>query len=120
MNVATLDPELARALRLMLIAEHLNLFDEDKLNAVARHLAHQSQSPVAEQQAVTTWNSLQKQLENPLIALGIMVERANENLRRFKAGQPLVGHLLPYMTAEEARREGLQFIEDTGWLETPS
>jgi len=120
MNVATLDPELAQGLRLMLIAEHLNLFDEDKLNAVARHLAHQSQSPAAEQQAVATWNSLQKQLGNPLIALGMMVERANENLRRFKARQPLVGHLLPYMTAEEARREGLQFIEDVGWIETPS
>ena len=31
-----------------------------------------------------------------------MDERAQENLRYYQANQPLQGHLLPYLTAEEA------------------
>jgi hypothetical protein len=31
-----------------------------------------------------------------------------------------VGHLLPYLTAEEAKQQGLNFREEHGWLEEPS
>ena len=50
----------------------------------------------------------------------MMVERAQENLRRYKAKQPFVGHLLPYLSAAEAKREQLNFNEELGWLETPN
>ena len=40
---------------------------------------------------------------NPLVGLRMMVERAQNNLRRYKARQPLVGHLLAYLKAEEAQ-----------------
>jgi hypothetical protein len=50
----------------------------------------------------------------------MMVERAQENLRRYKEKQPLVGHLLPYLSAAEAREEQLNFQEEIGWLETPN
>jgi hypothetical protein len=46
-----------------------------------------------------------------------MIERARDNLCRYKAGQPLVGHLLPYLTAQEARQHGLRFREEHGWIE---
>jgi hypothetical protein len=46
-----------------------------------------------------------------------MVEQAQDNLRRYKARQPLVGHLLPYLTAEEATQQGLNFKEAHGWIE---
>jgi hypothetical protein len=58
-------------------------------------------------------------LDNPLVALNMMHERAWENLRRYKAKQPLVGHLLPYLTAEEATQQGLNFREAHGWIEEP-
>jgi hypothetical protein len=87
---------------------------------VSRHLGKQSQRPDEEQHARDIWDSLQQQLGNPLVALGMMVARAQDNLRRYKEKQPFVGHLLPYLTAEEARREQLNFQEDVGWLETPN
>ena len=52
-----------------------------------------------------------------------MIERAQDNLRRYKAKQPLVGHLLPYLTAEEAKQQGLHVHDEHGWvevLESPS
>ena len=119
-NVATLDPMLSRGLRLMLIAEHLGLFNEEDLFIVARYLGRQRQRADVEQHARVIWDSLQKQLGNPLVALGMMVERAQENLRRYKEKQPFVGHLLPYLSAAEAKREQLNFNEELGWLETPN
>jgi hypothetical protein len=47
----------------------------------------------------------------------MMVERARDNLQRYKAKQPLVGQLLPYLTAEEATQQGLNFREAHGWIE---
>jgi hypothetical protein len=46
-----------------------------------------------------------------------MIERAEDNLCRYKAGQCLLGHLLPYLTAQEARQHGLPFREEHGWIE---
>ena len=54
---------------------------------------------------------------DPLAGLQLMVERAQDNLRRFQAKQPLVGHLLPYLTFEEAKQQGLQSNEEQGWVE---
>ena len=118
MNVATLDAERSRGLRLMLMGEHLGLFDEDDLLVAARHLGQQRQSAQAERHALDIWNALHEKLDDPLASLGLMVERAKENLQRYKARQPLLGHLLPYLTAAEAQREGLNFHEDIGWLES--
>jgi phosphatidylserine/phosphatidylglycerophosphate/cardiolipin synthase-like enzyme len=117
MNVAVLDPELARDLRLLLTAEHLGLIAEDSMLAVSRHLGHQRQQSIHEEQATQLLQSLHAMLDDPLEGLRLMFERAEDNLRRFKAKQPLVGHLLPYLTAEDARREGLAFPEQQGWLE---
>jgi len=49
-----------------------------------------------------------------------MVEHTQDNLRRYKAKQPLACHLLPYLTAEEAKHQGLILREAQGWIEVAS
>ncbi len=119
MNVATLDAELAYGLRLMLWAEHLGLAGDASLFALSRYLGSQYQQPEESAQAMQVWQYLQEQLGDPQTGLRLMVERAKDNLRHYKAKQPLVGHLLPYLTAEEATQQGLNFREEHGWLEEP-
>ncbi len=117
MNVATLDAELAVGLRMMLLAEHVGLMAEEDLLTVSRHLGGQRQVQSAEQRAVVLLQQLLTTMDNPLIGLQMMIECAQDNLRRFKAKQPLVGHLLPYLMAEEAKQHGLHFREAHGWVE---
>ncbi len=103
MNVATLNAELARDLRLMLWAEHLGLMNEDDLFAIARHLGHQRQKPSLDQRSSGLLQYLKETLGDPFVGLRLMNERAQDNLRRYKANLPLIGHLLPYLTAEDVR-----------------
>ena len=117
MNVVTLDAELARGLRMMLWAEHLGLLGEEELFGVARYLGHQYQRQEDEALAKRAWQTLQETLGDPLIGHRLLIQRAEDNLRRYKANQPLLGHLLPYLTAQEAQQQGLYFREEHGWLE---
>jgi len=117
MNVAVLDAEQARGLRLLLWAEHLGMLSKNDLLPAARHLGHQPQKLSVDEQAARLLQRLQEQLGNPLRGLQLMIECAQDNLRRYKAKQPLVGHLLPYLTAEEAKQQGLHFREANGWVE---
>lgn len=119
MNVAVLDAELAHGLRLMLWAEHLGLVNDVALFNLARYLGHQHQQPEESARTAQVWQYLQGQLGDPQVGLRLMVERAADNLRRYKEKQPLLGHLLPYLTAREATQQGLNFREEHGWLEEP-
>jgi phosphatidylserine/phosphatidylglycerophosphate/cardiolipin synthase-like enzyme len=120
MNVATLDADLARSLRLTLQAEHLGLVQEDGLFALSRLLGAQGQSTQEQEQAIHILSYLEETLGDPITAMRMMHVRAWENLRLYKANQPLVGHLLPYLTANEAIQQGLRFNEEHGWLEEPA
>jgi hypothetical protein len=120
MNVATLDPDLALGLRLMLMAEHLGLVNDDDLFTLSRLLGHQYQLPEEVEQGKRLWRYLHETLSDPVVVLRMMTERAQDNLRCYKAKQPLQGHLLPYLSAEEAMQQGLNFREEHGWLEEPS
>lgn len=117
MNVATLDAELAHGLRLTLQAEHLGLATADDLFALSRFFGHQHQSQVERDHARHVQDTLEDMIGDPLFALRMMHNSAWENLRRFKAKLPLIGHLLPYLTADEAADQGLQVREDHGWIE---
>ncbi|HEY6407041.1 MAG TPA: hypothetical protein VIY29_06210, partial [Ktedonobacteraceae bacterium] len=108
-----------RGLRILLWAEHLELIGEESMLTVARHLGHQRQRQSVDERASGLLQSLQESLGDPLVGLQLMIERAQDNLRRYKAKQPLVDHLLPYLTGEEAKQQGLQFHEEHGWVETP-
>jgi phosphatidylserine/phosphatidylglycerophosphate/cardiolipin synthase-like enzyme len=119
MNVATLNAGLALDLRMMLMAEHLGLVSDDDLFTLSRLLTHQQHSPEEVEQGQRIWSYLNETLSDPVVALRMMTERAQENLRRYKAKQPLQGQLLPYLTAEEAVQQGLNFREEHGWLEEP-
>jgi phosphatidylserine/phosphatidylglycerophosphate/cardiolipin synthase-like enzyme len=119
MNVATLDADLARGLRILLWAEHLELIGEESILTVARHLGRQRQRRSVDEQAAGLLHSLQETLGDPLVGLQLMVERAQDNLLRYKAKQPLVGHLLPYLTAEVAKQQGLHVHDEHGWVEVP-
>ncbi|MGZ3622621.1 MAG: phospholipase D-like domain-containing protein [Ktedonobacteraceae bacterium] len=116
-NVATLNAELARGLRLLLWAEHLGLMSKDDLLPAAHHLGHQPQRSSQDERAADLLQRLQEQMGNPLMGLRLMIECAQSNLRRYKAKQPLEGHLLPYLTAKEAKQHGLHFREAYGWIE---
>lgn len=119
MNVATLDPDLAHGLRLMLQGEHLNLIEDYDLFAMSRLVGQQHQSAQEKNQALRTQEMLEDKLGDPIVAMRLMHERAWENLQRYKNNQPLIGHLLPYLTGEEAQKQGLNFREEHGWIEEP-
>jgi hypothetical protein len=102
---------------MMLLAEHVGLMSEEDLLTVSRHLGGQRQGQSADQRAVVLLQQLLATMDNPLIGLQMMFDCAQENLGHFKAKQPLVGHLLPYLTATEAKQQGLHFHEAHGWVE---
>ncbi|HEY0753825.1 MAG TPA: phospholipase D family protein [Ktedonobacteraceae bacterium] len=141
-NVATLDAEVARSLRLRLWAEHLGLLTDDEifmLNIFLQRQPAQRPSPVgvanlwsgiqgiwqdnAEKQAIldretlSAWQHVQESLQDPAQGMQLMGKRAQENLQAYKAQQPFYGHLVPYVLADDARQQGLPFSEDHGWLE---
>jgi phosphatidylserine/phosphatidylglycerophosphate/cardiolipin synthase-like enzyme len=117
MNVATLDEQLAQSLRFLLWAEHLGLLNEEDMLILHRYLFHQQLRSSENAHGRELLYNLQKKLAHPLDGLRIMDEQAEDNLRRYKRKQPLVGHLLPYLTAEEAAHQGLHFDEGRGWIE---
>lgn len=117
MNVGILDPWLARNLRLMLQAEHLGLISDEDLFILSRMLGKQYLSIAEQQRAANVFKYIEQSLSDERQAMQMMHEYAWANLQRYKASQPLVGHLLPYLTAEESVAQGLNFREDVGWIE---
>jgi len=102
MNVAVLNAELARGLRLLLWAEHLGLLSEDDLLTVARHVNHQRQGMSVGEHAAGLFHQMQEQLGNPLQGLRLMVEHTQHNLHRYKARQPLVDLLFAKILYSES------------------
>jgi phosphatidylserine/phosphatidylglycerophosphate/cardiolipin synthase-like enzyme len=88
LNVAVLDAAGARELRTVLWAEHLH--------------------PSATERA---------ELVDPLAGLALLSARAATNLRHVRDRQRLIGHVLPYVTAGEARALGLPVHAEHGWLD---
>lgn len=113
MNVASLDPQHAFRLRLLLWAEHLGLLDADEIFDLAYYYRH----PQIDGRGEGIWNNLVQKLGDPANSLRLMARQAQANLQRYKDRQPFSGHLLPYLTADEARAQGVNFREAVGWLE---
>ncbi|MGH2507382.1 MAG: phospholipase D family protein [Ktedonobacteraceae bacterium] len=119
MNVAILNSDFARNLRILLWAEHLDLLNDDEQFIISRYLNRQPQHAAINQRAQTLWQEITHKLSNPAIGMRMFVEKAQANLQHFKNGEPLNSHLFPYVTAEEAHRLGLKFHESHGLFETP-
>ncbi|GAC1400333.1 MAG: phospholipase D-like domain-containing protein [Ktedonobacteraceae bacterium] len=117
MNVATLDANLAHGLRLMLQAEHLGLATAEELLALSRLLGKQYQPQAEKDMAQQVQQRLEEMIGDPALAHRMMHNCAWENLRRYKARLPLVGHLLPYFSESEAMEQGLQVNGNHGWIE---
>lgn len=119
MNVAVLHSDFARDLRVLLWAEHLGLLDEDELFIVSRYLCHQPQQANKTQQALALWQDMRQKLSEPAAGLRLFAASASANLQRFQHGEPLVGHLFPYVSPGQAERLGLNLHESHGLFETP-
>ena len=116
MNVATLDAELAQNLRLLLWAEHLGLLREDDFFSLELYLRQQHQIP-DDKRSTQLLQHLRESIGDPHTGLRLMTDCAQDNMQRYKTNLPLIGHLLPYLTANEATQEGLPFREEHGWIE---
>jgi phosphatidylserine/phosphatidylglycerophosphate/cardiolipin synthase-like enzyme len=154
LNVAIEYAEMARRLRILLMAEHLGLCDEDTLfkmvetlgrvhlpenheksetfsHSIKRWLRQQRHpkdglsAPTSSSFAVeqltdelgAMWRELESQLGDPLSGLALFAKRAKENLLSIKAGQPLVGHVLPYIPHDRAQDYEVNVHAVNGWLD---
>lgn len=119
MNVAVLHTDFARNLRILLWAEHLGLLNEDEQFIVSRYLSHQPLTHTEGQRALEIWQKLAQELSDPAIGPRLLAQSAQTNLQRFRNGEPLIGHLFPYLTTNEAHQLGLALHESHGLFETP-
>ncbi len=155
MNVAMEHHEMARRLRILLMAEHLGLCEEDMLFQMVETLGRvhlpedhvksktftysmkrwlrQQRHPNDSRLATTPslpgverlteelgaiWKELESQLGDPLSGLAMFAKRAKENFLSVKAGQPFVGHLLPYIPQDRAQDYEVSVDAVNGWLDT--
>ncbi|HET8912193.1 MAG TPA: phospholipase D family protein [Ktedonobacteraceae bacterium] len=117
LNIAVLDSHKAETLRMLLWSEHLGLYNEEEMFAVTRFLGRQHQVRREDVRARRIYSHMRKALGDPIKGLQMLNERAQDNLVRYKNKQPLIGHLLPYLTGAEATAEGFNYRETHGWLE---
>jgi phosphatidylserine/phosphatidylglycerophosphate/cardiolipin synthase-like enzyme len=133
LNVAALDAEFARGLRLMLWAEHAGAlhhahagWPEPATVPVPKPLvAPAAKGLVALVHPIDTWytppNDLDPadlaQLEDPIAGIQLLARRAQENLERLTQDKPLVGQLLPYVPHREAAALGLPVDREHGLLD---
>lgn len=157
MNVAIAHAEMARRLRILLMAEHLGPCDEDQLfrmletvgrvqldenykksetltHSVKRWLRqrrHPNDTPFATTRSSAAteqftselgmiWEKLDAQLGDSFNGLALFAEQAKKNLVAVIAGQPLVGHLLPYIPHDQAQEYEVSVHAVNGWLDTLS
>lgn len=118
-NVAVLDKDFARDLRILLWAEHLGMLNEEEQFIVSRYLGRQPQYEAANSRARDIWQRLTEQLGDFATGLRLLKESAQTNLERYRNGELLTGHLFPYLTHEEARHIDLKFHESHGLFENP-
>ncbi len=145
MNVALIQPELARRLRIFLMAEHLGLCDEDELfrlidtlgqvnlskngqeSSYLRNLSRRFQQ-WRQQIGLTSirhsgsdirslWQRLEPQIADPYSGLALLAKQAKENFQAIRAGQSLVGHVLPYIPHNRAQDYGIDVNAANGWLD---
>ena len=121
LNMAIVHPRMAQALRMLLMAEHLGLCDEDTLFRIIEvmgqvrltdELEHVSEDIAAQ------WEILQEQLHDPFASIGRYALQAKENLQAVKEHRTLVGHLLPYIPHYRAQDYQVELDPVNGWLDT--
>jgi phosphatidylserine/phosphatidylglycerophosphate/cardiolipin synthase-like enzyme len=139
-NVAVLDGDFARGLRLALWAEHLGFQHRPQagwpasaalplpvpLAAPQPHpepprgplgLVHPTQLGNCAPDRSTPPPADLDAIADPLAGLALFARRARENLDRLRHHQPLVGQLLPYLGHDEPEAHGLTVDAECGFLD---
>ena len=119
MNVALAHARLAKGLRILLMAEHLGLCNEDELFQIIEAMGRVQLADERDQvsEAIgSLWTRLQALLGDPFSGMALFAKQAKENLLAVKAGQPLVGHLLPYISSGWAHDYEVTVNSVNGWL----
>lgn len=119
MNVALAHAKLAQGLRILLMAEHLGLCNEDELFRIIEVMGRVQLADERDQvseEIGSLWTRLQALLGDPFSGMALFAKQAKENLLAVKAGQPLVGHLLPYISSGWAQEYEVSVNSVNGWL----
>lgn len=141
LNLAMLDSEVPRALRMALWAEHtgalrhahtgwpapgaiplpapLAMPPKEGLGALLVPTSKGQSSELAADtpHTLTHASSDIARLEDPCAGIALLAQRAAENVERLRRGDPLVGQLLPYLTHEDGVKRGLPVDHECGILD---
>jgi phosphatidylserine/phosphatidylglycerophosphate/cardiolipin synthase-like enzyme len=121
LNVAILHPKMAQGLRVLLMAEHLGLCDEDTLFRIIEVMGRvrlTDELDHMQDDIAALWAQLQARLGDPLGGAAMFAKQAKENLYAVKGRRPLVGHLLPYIPHSRAQDYEVEINAVNGWLDT--
>lgn len=120
LNVAVLHPQMARGLRMLLMAEHLGLCNEDTLFQIIEVMGRTHPSDELGNlrgDLGNEWARLQVLLRDPYTAVVAYLQQAKDNLAAVRAQKTLKGHLLPYIRHDLAGEYGLRVDAVSGWLD---
>nr|MDQ2717673.1 phospholipase D-like domain-containing protein [Chloroflexota bacterium] len=146
MNVALMQPEIAQALRILLMTEHLGVCDEDSLFQIIEAMTRAQHSSEAGSfkhflrtwllprlrlrpgaaslyaahmtgELGDLWIHLQSLLGDPLNGMMLFAKQAKENLLAIKSSQAFIGHLLPYIPYARGVDYGINVHVANGWLD---
>ena len=131
LNVAALDGEFARGLRLMLWSEHAGALRHARTGwpqPAALPLPHPMIAPdtrglMSLVHQTDPWHVLEhpsgdlRALEDPVAGIELLATRARRNIERLRAGEPLDGQLLPYYRGDEDNAAGVNVDRERGMLD---
>jgi phosphatidylserine/phosphatidylglycerophosphate/cardiolipin synthase-like enzyme len=134
LNLAVLDEDFARALRLSLWSEHAGALPHARAGwpaPAAVPLPHPLVAPdlaglVALAEHTDPWRELLRRpeasqdlvpLEDPLEGIKLLAQRARDNLAHLRNGEALKGQILPYLRSMEGAQLGLPVDRERGLLD---
>jgi phosphatidylserine/phosphatidylglycerophosphate/cardiolipin synthase-like enzyme len=141
LNLAVLDSEVSRGLRIALWAEHLGALRHAHAGwpgPACIPLSKPLETPESEGvlsliQEIDSWlhhpeqasgatlvasNPIQMQeLEDPIAGIDLLTRHANQNLERLRRGEVLEGQLLPYLRYTESKARNLKISRAKGFLD---
>ncbi len=119
LNAALMHPRMAQGLRVLLMAEHLGLCDEDTLFRIIEVMGRVRLADELDHisgDLEVQWNNLQSLLGDPFAGIALFAKQAKENYQAVRTGQPMVGHLLPYIPYYQAEDFDVTVNAVNGWL----
>ena len=139
LNLSILDSDFARALRMMLWAEHLGSLthahtgwpapgavplptplvttQDAGLVSLVEPLEPWRISRAQESATYTPLDSELTALQDPLAGIALLAARAEDNLERLRRGEELIGQILPYLRHIEGVARGLPVDRERGVLD---